>query len=165
MRLNQINVSNDAIEAISDRSINENGIVEDLKILITNYSDFFKNDLNSLDWDHFCIEFWFDSGQIILYPEKKTTFEDQRLEPYMYLVFEKYQAYFDSLLENNISDAKIDREADDLTITMISHIMDALNSLKNKLLEITRKQKLLFKYYGVTKEILLSEQWIESSNI
>ncbi|MEG0198831.1 MAG: hypothetical protein RR676_17020, partial [Acinetobacter sp.] len=109
MRLNQINVSNDAIEAISDRSINENGIVEDLKILITNYSDFFKNDLNSLDWDHFCIEFWFDSGQIILYPEKKTTFEDQRLEPYMYLVFEKYQAYFDSLLENNISDAKIDR--------------------------------------------------------
>lgn len=162
MRLNQINVSDDAI---SDRSVHGSGIVEDLKILITKYIDFFKNDLNSLTWDHFCIEFWFNSGQIILYPEKKNISEDQRLEPYMYLVFEKYQVYFDSLLENNIRDEKIDKEAISLTNTMISHIMQALKSLTNKFLEAAGKQRILFKYYGVTKETLLYEQWIESSII
>lgn len=162
MRLNQINLSEDAIEATSNRSIYETDFIEDISFLILRYLEAFKNDLNSLDWDHFSVEFWFDSGQLVFYPEKKNSFEYKRLEPYMYLVFEQYQLYFDSLLENNILDEKIEIESVYATNRMIQYISEALNLLSDDLFKIINKRKILFKYYGVTKEILIYEQWLEA---
>ncbi|MEG2095018.1 MAG: hypothetical protein RRY80_12000 [Lachnospiraceae bacterium] len=169
MTLKQLNILEDFVEAISDQStfteVSSNNLVKDIKDLFLRYLSEFKNDFKTLEWDFFSIEFWFDSGQLIIYPEKKISSnleceEFERLDPYFYLIIEKYQIYFDDLFEKMPTDDVIDSESENYTNEVINCVSNVFKDLllNYNLLGVLGREKIKLKYFGVTKEVLLKEE-------
>ncbi|HHN5862263.1 hypothetical protein [Acinetobacter baumannii] len=74
MTLKGLDIQEDCIKAISNESlifdIKNKEFLEDIENLLLQYFQNFSNDLNGIEFDNFSVEFWFDAGQLIIYPEK-----------------------------------------------------------------------------------------------
>ena len=75
MTLRELYVQEDCINAISNQSlifdIDNKKFLADIETLLSKYFKFFNKDLNETQIDNFSVEFWFDSGQLVIYPEKE----------------------------------------------------------------------------------------------
>ena len=172
MTLRELDTQEDCIKAISSESlifdIKNKAFLEDIENLLLQYFQNFSNDLNGIEFDNFSVEFWFDAGQLIIYPEKdlldRKPFESEydldRLDPYFYLVCEEYQIYFDDLISRKVSDEVSEKEAISKTNDVIDCVSKAIKNIneKDKILEMLSKSNLEIRYFGVTKEELLKSE-------
>ena len=172
MTLRDVNVLDDCIKAISNESlifdINNKAFMEDIETLLLQYFKTFNQDLNEMEYDNFAVEFWFDAGQLIIYPEKdlldRKPFESEydldRLDPYFYLVCEEYRIYFDDLISRKVSDQVSEKEAISKTNDVIDCVSKAIKNIndENNLLKMLGRPKLEIRYFGVTKEELLAKE-------
>ena len=122
MTLKGLDIQEDCIKAISNESlifdIKNKEFLEDIENLLLQYFQNFSNDLNGIEFDNFSVEFWFDAGQLIIYPEKdlldhkpfESEYDLDRLDPYFYLVCEEYRIYFDDLISRKVSDQVSEKE-------------------------------------------------------
>ena len=173
MTLRGLDIQEDCIKAISNESlifdIKNKAFLEDIETLLSQYFKTFNNDLNEIEFDNFSVDFWFDAGQLIIYPEKKIPedlidmFYAERLDPYFYLVFEEYQIYFDDLISRKVSDEVSEKEAISKTNDVIDCVSKAIKNIneKDKILEMLGKPKLEIRYFGVTKEELLKSEILQ----
>lgn len=169
MTLSQLNILEDCSEAISDQStfseLSRKALRDDIYEIFLSYLNNFQKDLKILQWDFFSVEFWFDSGQLIIYPEKingSSNLEDsERLDPYMYLVIEEYQKYFDGLYDKDAEDHFIESESNLYTADVIECTVSVLKALveSKDLYRLLGKDNVTFKFYGVTKEVLIKEEF------
>ena len=114
------------------------------------------------------MEFWFDAGQLIIYPEKdlldRKPFESEydldRLDPYFYLVCEEYRIYFDDLISRKVSDQVSEKEAISKTNDVIDCVSKAIKNIndENNLLKMLGRPKLEIRFFGVSKEELLAKE-------
>jgi len=173
MTLRELNILNDCIKAISNQSlifdINNKAFIENIETLLSQYFKTFNKDLNEIEFDNFAIEFWFDSGQLVIYPEQEISegklfgYDLDRLDPYCYLVFEEYQIYFDDLIFRKVSDEVSEKEAISKTNDVIDCVSKAIKNIneKDKILEMLGKPNLEIRYFGVTKEELLKSEILQ----
>ncbi|MQZ30098.1 hypothetical protein F4U02_03570 [Acinetobacter haemolyticus] len=157
MSLIELKTTEEFVGAISEQAVSLSKIQfsEDFKKLFLFYLETFKDQINSMDWDFLSIEFWFDSGQLILYPE---SFEYERLDPYMCLVFQYYQIYFDQLITQNISDEVLEEESMETKQKVIDCVNGVLKELSTYILAELNRKKIYLKYFGVTKEFVFKEE-------
>lgn len=167
MTLRELYVQEDCINAISNQSlifdIDNKKFLADIETLLSKYFKFFNKDVNETQIDNFSVEFWFDSGQLVIYPEKEILgsklfeFDLDRLDPYLYLVFEEYQIYFDDLIFRKVNDEVSEKEAISKTNDVIDCVSKAIKNInaKDKILDMLFKPNLEIRYFGVTKEIIL----------
>ena len=172
MTLKGLDTQEDCIKAISSESlifdIKNKAFLEDIENLLLQYFQAFSNDLNRIEFDNFSVEFWFDAGQLIIYPEKdlldRKPFESEydldRLDPYFYLVCEEYRIYFDDLISRKVSDQVSEKEAISKTNDVIDCVSKAIKNIndENNLLKMLGRPKLEIRYFGVTKEELLAKE-------
>ena len=170
MTLRGLDIQEDCIKAISNKSlifdIKNKAFLEDIETLLSQYFKTFNNDLNEIEFDNFSVDFWFDAGQLIIYPEKKIPedlidmFDAERLDPYFYLVFEEYQIYFDDLISRKASDEVSEQEAISKTNDVIDCVSKAIKNINenNNILKMLSKPNLEIRYFGVTKEELLAKE-------
>ena len=170
MTLKGLDIQEDCIKAISNESlifdIKNKAFLEDIETLLSQYFKTFNNDLNEIEFDNFSVDFWFDAGQLIIYPEKKIPedlidmFDAERLDPYFYLVFEEYQIYFDDLISRKASDEVSEQEAISKTNDVIDCVSKAIKNINenNNILKMLSKPNLEIRYFGVTKEELLAKE-------
>ena len=170
MTLRGLDIQEDCIKAISNESlifdIKNKAFLEDIETLLSQYFKTFNNDLNEIEFDNFSVDFWFDAGQLIIYPEKKIPedlidmFDAERLDPYFYLVFEEYQIYFDDLISRKASDEVSEQEAISKTNDVIDCVSKAIKNINenNNILKMLSKPNLEIRYFGVTKEELLAKE-------
>lgn len=157
MSLIDLKTTEEFVGAISKQavSLSNNQFSEDFKKLFLYYLETFKDQINSMDWDFISIEFWFDSGQLILYPE---SFDYERLDPYMCLVYQYDQIYFDQLIAQNISDDFLEEESTEIKQKVIDRVNRVLNDLSTHILVELNRKKIYLKYFGVTKEFVFKEE-------
>ena len=173
MTLRGLDIQEDCIKAISNESlifdIKNKAFLEDIETLLSQYFKTFNNDLNEIEFDNFSVDFWFDAGQLIIYPEKKIPedlidmFDAERLDPYFYLVFEEYQIYFDDLIFRKVSDEVSEKEAISKTNDVIDCVSKAIKNINenNNILKMLSKPNLEIRYFGVTKEELLKSEILQ----
>lgn len=158
---------NDSLTFTSDQISNLHQKIDELthdfiEIFYAFFEEF-SQVISMLDWDYIAVEFWFDCGQLYLFPEKivdKTIpFTDlgasERLDPYLTICLTFYLKKYDVFVEN---DYILDDEFEALCLENTKEIFSSLNialndhRLSSFMLNSLNKEKIVFRYFGSSRE-------------
>lgn len=160
-----------------DFTCNENakgdGLSTDINKVFYAYLSEFCLKIKSEIWDYFAVEFWFDSGKLIFFPEKKLDempteydpFPVDRLDPYLIVrltsYLEKYDAFIqhddDKFSESELLDWYLENCRE--VFTSVSHALSD-NTLSDLMIKSLNRQKIVFQFYGSSREKTYGEKII-----
>lgn len=141
-----------------------------IKILYAFFEEF-SQVISVLDWDYMVVEFWFDCGHLYLFPEKivdKTIpFNNlgatERLDPYLTICLTSYLKKYDAFVENDcISDDEFEAWYLENAKEIFNSLDIALSDhkLSSFILNSLHKEKIVFRYFGSSRETEYGEKII-----
>jgi hypothetical protein len=160
----------DFIEVSSDQtySIEQSGVglVDDLTFAFQMFFNEFASVIKRENWDHFAVEFWFDSGHLYLFPEKKLDemhteydpFPADRLDPYLVLCLTSYLKKYDIFIEHDYGKLS-DSEFEDWHLENCREVFNSVslalsdNKLTLFVLNSLNRINIAFLYFGTSREL------------
>ncbi|MCF9047432.1 hypothetical protein [Acinetobacter nectaris] len=161
------------IDFSSNQQAKGNNLSTDIKKAFHEYISEFSLEIKSQIWDHFAVEFWFDSGQLILFPEKKLNetlteydhFPADRLDPYLIIRLTSYLKKYDTFIEYDY-DKLSDSEFEEWHLKNCQDVFNALSlslidsEVSNSILMSFNRKKIVFIYFGASRELKYGEKTI-----
>ncbi len=154
-----------------------NALLMDIQKAFYEYLNEFSLEINNEIWDYFAVEFWFDSGQLIFFPEKKLDEEpneynplpSDRLDPYLVIRLTSYLSRYDECIEHDY-DVLSENDFEDWCLEnyrkvfdTVSHVLNE-NILSSFILKSLNRRTIIFRYFGVTREKIYGEKIITSNS-
>lgn len=135
----------------------------------------FSHIITMLDWDYMVVEFWFDCGQLYLFPEKKLyetpteydPYPAERLDPYLIVRLTSYLKKYDAYIDHDYGKFS-DSELEEWYIQNSKEVFSSLNialsdhKLSNFILNSLNRKNIVFRYFGSSKETEYGEKTIHS---
>ena len=158
-----------------DFTCNENakdeGLSFDIKLMINEYLNEFSSEIKSQLWDYFAVEFWFDSGQLIFFPEIKLDetpteydpYPADRLDPYLIVRLTSYLKKYDTYIDHNkFTESELEKWYFENLKEVFNSIDIALNNheLSKFILNSLNRKNIVFYYFGTSREIKFGEKTI-----
>lgn len=154
----------------------DNALVVDLKEIFCEYLNEFSSQINSEIWDYFAVEFWFDSGQLIFFPEKKINeppteydpFPADRLDPYLIIRLTSYLKKYDAFMEHEY-DSLSESAFINWHLKKCREVFDNINlaldesEFSNFILKSLNKKNIVFRYFGTSRETIYGDKVITFS--
>ncbi|RKG28992.1 hypothetical protein [Acinetobacter tianfuensis] len=174
-----IEKNNDFLKISSDQAGDINPNVTELSLdYIKAFYMFFEelsHIITRFDWDHIAVEFWFDCGQIYLFPEKKLDempteydpYPAERLDPYLVLSLTSYLKKYDAFIDHDYGKFS-DSEFEEWHIQNSTEVFNSLNialsnrKLSNFILNSLNRKNIVFRYFGSSRETEYGEKTIHS---
>lgn len=149
------------------------GLSIDIKKVLSEYLNEFSSVIKSDIWDHFAVEFWFDSGQLIFFPEKKLNempteydpFPADRLDPYLIVRLTSYLEKYDAFIEHDYGKFS-ESEFEEWHLENCKNVFNSLgialsdNKLSNFILNALNRENIVFRYFGTSRETEYGEKTI-----
>ena len=149
------------------------GLSFDIKKVLNEYMNEFSSEIKNELWDHFAVEFWFDSGQLVFFPEKKLDetpteydpFPADRLDPYLIVRLTSYLKKYDVFMEQDY-DKFSESEFEAWHLDNCKEVFGSVNlalsdsTLSNFILNALNRKQIVFRYFGTSREIEYGEKTI-----
>lgn len=152
------------IDFTCNESAKGDGLSIDIKKVLSEYLNEFSSVIKNEIWDHFAVEFWFDCGKLIFFPEKKLDeisteydpFPADRLDPYLIVRLTSYLEKYDSFMEHN--DKFSESEFEEWHLENCKDVFNSLDialsdhKLANYILNSLNRGDIVFRYFGSSRE-------------
>ncbi|WP_436897129.1 hypothetical protein [Acinetobacter gyllenbergii] len=143
------------------------GLSFDLKKVLNEYMNEFSSEIKNELWDHFAVEFWFDSGKLIFFPEKKLDEIPTEYDPFPVVIvrltsyLEKYDAFiqhdYDKFSESELLDWYLENCRE--VFTSVRHALSD-NTLSDLMIKALNRPNIVFQFYGSSREKTYGEKII-----
>ncbi len=153
------------IDFTCNESAKSDGLSIDIKKVLSEYLNEFFSVIKSEIWDHFAVEFWFDCGKLIFFPEKKLDeisteydpFPADRLDPYLVVRLTSYLEIYNIFIDNNyytISENEFEEWCFKNCTEVFNSVSIALSDyrLSSFILNSLNKEIIVFRYFGSSRE-------------
>lgn len=155
-----------------------NALSIDIQKVFYEYLNEFSVEINSEIWDYFAVEFWFDSGQLIFFPEKKINevsteydpFPSERLDPYFVVVLTSYLKKYDEYIEHDYDSIK-EKTFEEWHLMNCREVFDSVSCVLSEIrfssfiLKSLNKKTIIFHYFGTSREIIYGGKTIVSNEL
>ncbi|WP_417210504.1 hypothetical protein [Acinetobacter venetianus] len=161
------------IDFTCDDDVASNELLIGIKKILHEYLSEFYAEINNEVWDYFAVEFWYDSGQLIIFPEKGINeiptefdpFPADRLDPYLIVRLTAYFNKYDVFIDKNYGKLSEDLFSDwymESYKEFFETFSLALSEQRfaNFFLKSLNRKSITFRYFGVTREVIWGEKMI-----